>query len=586
MKSKVFGKLLAAFLLVIATTTITLDLTLRRDWENSLQREITASLTQKTHLFAARVQHDKTLPLVQLVQEEATAAGARATVIDSSGKVLADSEANPDTMENHATRPEFIAALQGQTGSNIRTSHTLGIDFLYVAAPIPGGAVRLAYPLSSIQADIAQVRRRILWASVLAVLAAMIFAGLMAHSIARRLRRVVLFAEQIAAGDLSARVAEFSHDEIAQVGSSLDRTARKLEESFSALERSRSELETLLNSIQDAVIAVSSGRHTQWVNGAMVRLVGRNVRPGSPLTDVLRDPAALRAIEESISSRQVRSARAVSISPGRMYSVTAAPMSGGGAVAVLHDMTEIERVEKTRRDFIANVSHELRTPLTSVQGYTETLLDAVPQSEVRTREFLEVIRKNADRMARLTNDLLTLARVESGEQKMEFQPVEARALLEDALTNFHDLTQGINFHVDLENCPAVVVAADRHAILQVFSNLIENAVKYAHSGSEVKIGARETPDGAEFYVRDFGPGIASEHLPRIFERFYRVDKARSKETGGTGLGLAIVKHIILNHGGSVRVESQLNRGSTFFFGLLRSAEELPAEEIHHKFTVS
>jgi len=318
----------------------------------------------------------------------------------------------------------------------------------------------------------------------------------------------------------------------------------------------------------------------------MVRLVGRNVRPGSPLTDVLRDPAALRAIEESISSRQVRSARAVSISPGRMYSVTAAPMSGGGAVAVLHDMTEIERVEKTRRDFIANVSHELRTPLTSVQGYTETLLDAVPQSEVRTREFLEVIRKNADRMARLTNDLLTLARVESGEQKMEFQPVEARALLEDALTNFHDLTQGINFHVDLENCPAVVVAADRHAILQVFSNLIENAVKYAHSGSEVKIGARETPDGAEFYVRDFGPGIASEHLPRIFERFYRVDKARSKETGGTGLGLAIVKHIILNHGGSVRVESQLNRGSTFFFSLLRSAEELPAEEIHHKFTVS
>jgi two-component system phosphate regulon sensor histidine kinase PhoR len=408
----------------------------------------------------------------------------------------------------------------------------------------------------------------------------------MARSIARRLERMVVFAEQIATGNLSARVAESSGDEIAQVGSALDRTARKLQESFAALERSRSELETLLNSIQDAVIAVSSDRRMQWVNGAMTRLLGRNVRVGSPLTDLLRDPGALSAIEECISSRQVRSTRAISISPRRIFTLTAAPMPGGGAVAVLHDITEIERVEKTRRDFIANVSHELRTPLTSVQGYTETLLDTVSQSEVRTREFLEVIRKNAERMARLTNDLLALARVESGEQKMEFESVEPRLLLEEAATGSRVLAQGTDVRVDLEDCPCVLVSADRHAIHQVFSNLIENAVKYAHSGEEVRVGARETAEGVEFYVRDFGPGIASEHLPRLFERFYRVDKARSKETGGTGLGLAIVKHIILNHGGKVRVESQLNHGSTFFFTLPRSAEELPSEEIHHKFTVS
>ena len=230
---------------------------------------------------------------------------------------------------------------------------------------------------------------------------------------------------------------------------------------------------------------------------------------------------------------------------------------------MLHDMTEIERVEKTRRDFIANVSHELRTPLTSVQGYTETLLDTVGPSETRVREFLEIIRKNSDRMSRLTNDLLTLARVESGEQKMEFQPVEARALLEDALTNFRDLVQGINLCVELEECPAIVVAADRHAIQQVFSNLLENAMKYAHSGAEIRVGARETPDGAEFYVRDFGPGIASEHLPRIFERFYRVDKARSRELGGTGLGLSIVKHLVHSLGASITVTSQVGQGSVF-----------------------
>ncbi|PYX87150.1 MAG: two-component sensor histidine kinase [Acidobacteria bacterium] len=581
-----FAKLLVAFLLVIAATTVTLDLTLRRDWENSLLHEITGSLTQKTRLFAARVQHDKSVPLAQLVKEEAGSAEARATVIDASGKVLADSDANPQTMENHATRPEFIAALHGQTGSNVRTSHTLGIDFLYVAAPIPGGAVRLAYPLASVQEAMAQVQKRVLWASLLAVLVATVLAGVMAHSIARRLRRVVLFAEQIAAGNLSARVAESSTDEIGKVASALDHTARQWEESFTALERSRSELETLLNSIQDAVVAVAADRRLQWVNGTMLRLLGRNVRVGSPLTDAVRDPGVLRAIEESISSHQVRSARAVSLFPGRTFSVTAAPMPGGGAVAVLHDITEIERIEKTRRDFIANVSHELRTPLTSVQGYTETLLDTVSPSDSRVREFLEIIRKNSDRMARLTNDLLTLARVESGEQKMEVQPVQARALLEDAITNFRDLAQGMNLGVQLEECPPVIVAADRHAIQQVFSNLLENAMKYAHSGSQVSVGARETAGGAEFYVRDFGPGIASEHLPRIFERFYRVDKARSKETGGTGLGLAIVKHIILNHGGKVRVESQLNHGSTFFFTLPGSADELPLEEIHDKFTVS
>lgn len=439
---------------------------------------------------------------------------------------------------------------------------------------------------STLQAADSHSWQSALWASAVAIFIAMILAGFMARSIAARLERMVHFAEQIATGNLSARVSESSNDEIAQVGSALDRTARKLEESFAALERSRRELETLLNSIQDAVIAVSGDRRMQWVNGAMTRLLGRNVRVGSPVTDILRDPGALSAIEECIQLRQVRSARTISISPRRIFSLTAAPMPGGGAVAVLHDITEIERVEKTRRDFIANVSHELRTPLTSVQGYTETLLDTVPPSEQRTREFLEVIRKNAERMARLTNDLLALARVESGEQKMEFEPVEARILLQEAITGSRVLVQGINIRVELDECPPTVVVADRHTIQQVFSNLIENAMKYAQSGEKVRIGARETAEGVEFYVRDFGPGIASEHLPRLFERFYRVDKARSKETGGTGLGLAIVKHIILNHGGKVRVESQLNHGSTFFFTLPRAAEELPSEEIHHKFTVS
>lgn len=234
-------------------------------------------------------------------------------------------------------------------------------------------------------------------------------------------------------------------------------------------------------------------------------------------------------------------------------------------MAVLRDLTETERVEKTRRDFIANVSHELRTPLTSIQGYTETLLDTAEQNH--SREFLEIIRKNAARMSRLTEDLLTLARVESGEHRFEVEPVSSTELLQEAEESFREVarTQGIDLKV--EDGARAEVNADREAVHQVFSNLIENALKYGGSGGAIVLGARPSQRGVEFFVQDFGPGISSEHLPRLFERFYRVDKARSRESGGTGLGLAIAKHIVLAHGGTIGAESELNHGSRFLFTL-------------------
>jgi len=565
-KSRIFTKLLLSFLVVIAVATATLDFTLRRAWERSLQAEITQELTDKVHLFAQRIQNDHSVPLAVMVGQESQAAKARATVITKTGLVLADSEADPDKMENHATRPEFKVALAGGTGSSIRLSKTIGIPFLYVATSIPNGAVRLAYPLSSIEATSAAIRRDILWASALSVLVAMLLAAILAQAIARRLQRIMVFAEKVAEGDLSARLAESASDEIAQVGMALDRTARKLQANFKALEDGRSELETLLNGIQDAVLAVTADRKVKWVNRSLSRLLAR-VRIGSPVVETARDPGLLRALDESISTREVSTAKGASVIPGRIFDITAAPMPDGGAVCVLHDLTEIERIEKTRRDFIANVSHELRTPLTSLQGYAETLYDTTAAADHTTREFLEVIRKNARRMTRLTDDLLTLARVESGEQKMEFDAVPASALLDDAMNSFCALAkaQGMDLRVSVSS--SIPVNADRDAIHQVFSNLIENATKYAGASPSIELGAREVTDGVEFYVRDAGAGIASEHLPRLFERFYRVDKARSSESGGTGLGLSIVKHIVLNHGGQVRVESQLNQGSAFFFVL-------------------
>ena len=575
MKNRIFFKLLAVFLIVIAATAAILDVMLSSAWEATLRVEIERNLTQKTLLFAHRVEFDKAHSLAEIAAQEGQAAGARATIIDASGKVLADSEANPTNMENHAKRKEFVAALAGKTGSNERRSATLGVPFLYVAAPISGGAVRLAYPLSDFEAVQAQVRQRLIWGSALAFLAALLVAGAASVWMSRRLERIVDVAARIERGDLRARLQDSSIDEIGRVAAAIDKTAGQVERSFAAVRSSQRQLETLLNSMQDAVIAISADGLVQWANQPMDRLVPQRTRLNAPVVETIRDPDFLATVKAATTTKEVKTARATSIVPGRAFDVTAAPLPDGGAVAVLRDLTETERVEKTRRDFIANVSHELRTPLTSIQGYSETLLDTMPENGAPNREFLEIIRKNAARMSRLTEDLLTLARVESGETRFETEPVPPIELLHDAEESFREVarTQEVELQIvegqsgsgTLESLP--LVRADREAIHQVFSNLIDNAMKYGRSGGRILLGARVAPRGIEFYVQDFGAGISSEHLPRLFERFYRVDKARSRESGGTGLGLAIAKHITRAHGGSIRAESELGHGSTFVFTL-------------------
>jgi len=581
---------MAAFVLVILVGAVMFDLMLGGAWEASLRSEIERNLIQKTQLLAHRVETDRSgHSLADIAAQEGQAAGARVTIIDSAGNVLADSESNPGAAENLAQHKEFASALSGHVGVDEHRSASIGIPFLYVAVPISGGAVRLAYPLSDVEAVSLQVRHRLELASGLAFLFALLVAAVAANWTARRLERIVDVAARIADGDLQARILENSPDEIGRVAGAIDKTARRVEQSFAAVRSSQRQLETLLNSMQDAVIAVGADGLVQWANQRIDRLVPQGTRLHQPVVETIRDPDFLTAVKEATTTREVKTARATSIVPGRAFDVTAAPLPGGGAVAVLRDLTETERVEKTRRDFIANVSHELRTPLTSIQGYAETLLDSTPENTAPTREFLEIIRKNSARMSRLTEDLLTLARVESGETRFEAEPVPPAELLHDAEESFREIArnhgielqiqdlqiQGSSAHSQGQNPPGPnmppenlpPVLADREAIHQVFSNLIDNALKYGASGGRIVLGARAVPHAVEFFVQDFGAGIASEHLPRLFERFYRVDKARSRESGGTGLGLAIAKHIMLAHGGSIRAESELAHGSTFLFTL-------------------
>jgi two-component system phosphate regulon sensor histidine kinase PhoR len=338
----------------------------------------------------------------------------------------------------------------------------------------------------------------------------------------------------------------------------------------------RSELEALLDSMQDAVVAVDAAGRIQWSNTRMQRLIPGSsvqsaVRVGHALVQTVRDPEVLECVKTSLEERIVCERRTTTMVPGRIFEVNASPMPGGGAVAVLHDITRIEEVERTQKDFVANVSHELRTPLTSITGYVETLLDHESLSPV-AQEFLKTILKNATRMNRLTEDLLTMARVESQEAELHPAPVRSDVLVRDAVEAMRGLVQDEAAELEIGATTSAEVFADTDSVLQVLGNLIENGVKYGRRRdarqSRVVVSAREieTLDGSgavEFSVRDFGQGIASEHLGRIFERFYRVDKARSRESGGTGLGLAIARHMVALQGGTIHAESELNAGSNF-----------------------
>ena len=347
---------------------------------------------------------------------------------------------------------------------------------------------------------------------------------------------------------------------------------------------SRRELEALLDSMQDAVVSVDSTGRIQWSNERMQRLIpgpvaasagiASPVRIGHALVQTVRDPDVLVCVQTALEEGIVNVRRATLLAPGRIFEVIASPMPGGGAVVVLHDVTRIEQVERTQRDFVANVSHELRTPLTSISGYVETLLDHERSVTAEGREFLETILKNASRMNRLTEDLLVMAQVEAAMVKLNPIPVPADTLVRDAIRSMSGLVQENEAQLELGNVTATQVFADADSVLQVLGNLIENAIKYGKrrndSTARVVLSARTLPEpaeGVEFSVRDFGPGIASEHLDRIFERFYRVDKARSRASGGTGLGLSIARHMVQAQGGSIRAESAINEGSNFIFTL-------------------
>ncbi len=424
--------------------------------------------------------------------------------------------------------------------------------------------------------------REALWSGLIALAVACLWPAWVAGRISARLRRGVAFARRIADGDLAARIDATGKDELSAMEAALNQTAERLGKDFAELESSRHELSVMLDSMQEAVVAVTPAGFIRWSNAVMQHIAGSQLLPGRPLVHSVRDPELLACVRGALERRELCVGRASLLAPGRVFEINAAPLPAGGALVVLHDVTGIEAAQKIRREFVANVSHELRTPLTSIQGYVETLIEDPNPSPETTLEFLGVILKNANRMNRLTEDLLALASVESPDYKLSLQPIRASVLLRDAIDSLGGIVVDSGVKLQSTSAPDALVMADPDAMHQVFGNLMENALKYAQSGKRIRAGARLLPSEAQFTIQDFGPGIASEHLERIFERFYRVDKARSRESGGTGLGLAIVKHIVQAHGGRVWAESELGKGAQFHFTLplAPSAQILPQVDEH------
>ena len=404
-------------------------------------------------------------------------------------------------------------------------------------------------------------------------------AALLLLTVSRRVVKIEKFAREIAVEDPTRRLLPLQNDELGDVEEALNRAADRLAQAGLTLQESENrhlELMAMLNSMQEAVVAVNPEGLVRWSNSSMERVAGVQVRPGRPVVLAFRDPELLTCLKKALGQRKVAVGRASLLAEGRIFEINAAPLPSGGALAVLHDVTRIEAAERSRKDFVANVSHELRTPLTLVQGYVETLLDGSDPRPPSEREFLEIIHKSSVRMGRLTEDLLTLAGLESPDYKVNTCRIPADDLVSDAFNSLGGLVldAGVDL-VDVGVC-ADEVLADPDAISQVFGNLIQNALKYGIGTPRVEIGAVRVPGFVQFSVRDFGQGIASEHLKRIFERFYRADKSRSRESGGTGLGLAIVRQIVLAHGGTVWAESELGSGTAFHFRL--PLAEVPARQ--------
>jgi two-component system phosphate regulon sensor histidine kinase PhoR len=507
------------------------------------------------------------------------ALGCRVTLVDSTGRVVGDTQVPREslpTVENHAARTEVRAALAGRVGHEVRRSATLGREFLYVGLPargLPGVAVlRLAEPVVEVERLSRPLQRLSLVAAGLTLAVAMALVYWITGRHAARVGEVERVARRLGEGDLGVRALESPPDEVGRLGRAMNLMAVELRQRLEALERERDEREHVLAHMSDGVVLLDREGRVLHANRSLAGILGLPFppAPGSAFREQARSPELdelLTAAREG--ERTVERELRLWTPEQRLVRATATQLLGAEQEAlllVLHDLSEMEILNRVRQDFVANVSHELKTPLTSLRGYAETLLEGGLEDAEHRRRFVEVIRDQAVRLSALVDDLLSLAELERPDVRLKLETLDLRDAVERQAAAFRERAQRSGLALEVIPGPPVKVTGDRARLEQVIANLLDNAVKYTEQGGvQVELGEREGRAWCE--VRDTGPGIPPDDQPRVFERFYRVDKARSREKGGTGLGLSIVKHVVLLHHGEVSVRSTVGEGSAFRFAI-------------------
>lgn len=573
---KIFPSLLAIVVIAVAIMVIYTEQTLKQSYREQTHQDLLDKAYLVEHLVTPMVLEQQYPEVDSLCKEIFEQTGVRVTLILSSGVVVADSRENPAIMENHALRPEVVESKENQIGVKERFSSTLQLRMMYLAmnvetAPEPY-VVRVAYPMTAIEKALGGLRFRIILGGLVVAILATVVSLILTRRISRPLESLKRGAERFARGAFKRKLSVKGSDEISTLAAAMNYMADEISTKITTITEHRQTQEAIMASMVEGVVAVDVDERIISINRAAADFFDINVHEyeGRYLHEVVRSSAMQLLVQQILlggESESVQAELSTGVDKTRYLQASGSILRdneghGLGAVVVLNDVTRIQELEDLRRDFVANVSHELRTPITLIKGYVETLQDGSVDDAADVNRFLGIIARHSDQLNQLIEDLLSLSRIEQGPAiKFEEGPLEFDLTL--AISECEPKAREKNIVVKQQGVVDVNIEANHHLVGRAVSNLIDNAIKYSDPGSEIVVRTEMEDHAVKISVTDHGCGIEEQHLARLFERFYRVDKARSRELGGTGLGLAIVKHIANAHGGSIDVESTPGEGSTF-----------------------
>jgi two-component system phosphate regulon sensor histidine kinase PhoR len=577
-RSRFFWKLWASYATLALATAFCTGLLLERRMEQALMDQVESSLHDKARLltpYALQAFHGEApSELNQEMTRLARDTEVRITMILPGGRVLADSDHDPAAMENHLAREEVQRALASEFGRGQRSSRTVGQNMLYVAKAVRRdgrleGFVRLAVPLRAVEARRSELRATIAFGGLAGVLAALALGLFVARRVTVPLAQMTQVAADMREGNYGSRVRTVPRDEMGELGETLNRLGAKITDQIATISREQAQLRSMIAGMVEGVIAVDQDDRVLFCNRAACQYLGmpETCASGRPLRE-LAQRAELFDLLEQARAGQRAAEREITVQrpAGDLVLEAHATLFEGGtrsAVVVLEDITSLKRLERIRRDFVANVSHEIKTPLTSIKGYVETLLTGALYDKQNNLRFLHKIDDHVGRLSALVQDLLSLARIESQEGSLPLAPVDWSPILESVMRRHEANIQQRGLQCLRDGGPGLTVAGDPEAMTQVLDNLLDNAIKYTPAPGAIRVSVNRHNGVVLLEVADTGIGIPEQDRERIFERFYRVDKARSRELGGTGLGLSIVKHLVQAMHGEVRVESEVGKGSKF-----------------------